>query len=99
MVQRRTNIVSALYWAGVILSVACVGLVLTGKPASASQLPLSWLAGIFAVLAFLSAEWCNSLFAASKELQRPESTPSVESWRYYSALDEVPVEAEELVAQ
>lgn len=54
---------AGLYWIGVVMTLACVALVLAGNTELVYQFehryfPLSWtLAGI-AVLAFLAAEFC-----------------------------------------
>ena len=55
---------SAMYWIGVSMTVACVGLVLAGNTKIGFRLehmdyPLSWIAAGFGVLAFLVSEVCR----------------------------------------
>jgi hypothetical protein len=55
---------AGFYWIGVALALACFGLVLAGNTEGLwqfehAQVPLSWLFGGTAILAFLAAEFCH----------------------------------------
>ena len=52
------------YWAGIVLAFVCMGLVLTKNTALVARwehapLPLCWIAGIAAMIAFALSELCN----------------------------------------
>jgi hypothetical protein len=60
--RQRTTV--TLYWMGIIRSVLCVALTcmrnteLVGRFEHAG-FPLSWAAGVMAIIAFLAAEYCE----------------------------------------
>jgi len=59
---RKSSIQQVCYWIGIAFSVACIALVLAGNTSAVSQLehtrmPLSWLLGILAIVAFMAAEY------------------------------------------
>ena len=65
---------STFYWIGIAMAVACVFLILAGNTESLwrfehARIPLSWVAGAVAMLAFLLAELCDSALAAVSETQ------------------------------
>ena len=62
MSKAQTVIQRISYWMGIALSVLCLGLVLAGNTRTVSQLeyakmPLAWLFGILAIVAFMGAEY------------------------------------------
>ncbi len=53
------------YWVGIAMAIACVGMIAAGNTnvlwrLEHTRLPLSWVMGIAAVLAFLAAELSDS---------------------------------------
>ena len=87
MLQHRrgsTTIQQRSYWTGVVAVLACIFLILAGNTDFAwrlehTQLPLSWIAGIVAIVAFLVAEYCGSAFPTSASDQHLHETPLLES--------------------
>jgi len=71
----------AFYWIGVIMSILCFGLALARNTELISNLqpanfPLSWAAGVIAVIAFLASEFCHPAASANdpvEDRQQPES--------------------------
>jgi hypothetical protein len=58
---RISTIQDVFYWAGVAMAIACLMLILVGNTEIGwrlehTDLPVSWLAGALAILAFLTAE-------------------------------------------
>ena len=61
---RTSGLYDALYWIGVAMTLACFALLLAGNTEvlwryEHSGFPLSWAAGVIAVLSFLAAEFCT----------------------------------------
>ena len=69
-----TVIRNACYWIGVAMAVACAVLVFAKNTEllwrfEHAAFPLSWAAGIGAILAFLAVEFCDSTSAATAETE------------------------------
>jgi hypothetical protein len=69
---RISTIQDVFYWAGVAMAIACLMLILVGNTEIGwrlehTDLPVSWLAGAFAILAFLAAEQLD--FAGATQAQ------------------------------
>jgi hypothetical protein len=63
---------AGFYWAGVVMTLACIGVVLASNTDSMwaiehSRFPLSWALGAGAILAFLGSEMCHSPLALPEE--------------------------------
>ena len=72
------------YWIGVIMTVLCVGLACARNTQWVSNLqpahfPLSWAAGLIAILAFLASEYCEPAPPAKDRGARHFSEQRVES--------------------
>jgi hypothetical protein len=73
---------AVLYWAGVVLTLGCLLLVLAGNAPmfwrfEHSDVPLSWELGGLAVVAFLAAEFCFPAPTAPREAERVSGTEEV----------------------
>jgi hypothetical protein len=71
--NRIATIQDVFYWAGVALAFACLLLLLAGNTEIGwrlehANLPVSWLAGALAILAFLAAEYLDSTEATPAEV-------------------------------
>jgi hypothetical protein len=78
-----------LYWIGVIMVLACLGLILTGNtdlvwPFEHTGIPLSWMLGGGAVLAFLAFELCDDSSSVPQEAEDrvAQLTPEWEAVEY-----------------
>jgi hypothetical protein len=83
----QQKLADTFYWAGMAMSVTCIALAwsrnteLVGRFEHAS-FPLSWAAGIIAILAFLAAEYCHPAPPAKERGARraPEMLPENLPW-------------------
>jgi hypothetical protein len=69
---------AVLYWSGVTMAVACFALVFAGNTLLVwrfehAGLPLSWVAGAVAILAFMAAEFCHSAFSIQRRRTSSEA--------------------------
>ena len=84
MFTARRNWIAAFYWIGVIATLGCFALLLAGNTEFAwgfehRGFPLSWIVGCAAVIAFLAAEACHSVFSGpQRETEAQEARISVE---------------------
>ena len=73
------------YWIGIVMAGACLFLVLAGDTESLWRfehvhIPLSWVAGTVAMLAFLMAELCESTPSIDSRTERaPEMSQTLSS--------------------
>ena len=83
MSTSRRNWTAGFYWIGVAMTLACFALVLVGNSELGWRFehrgfPLSWALAGTAVLAFLAAEFCHSVFSLPSEAEDPSSQLSTE---------------------
>jgi hypothetical protein len=78
--KRGTGLViqDAFYWLGVALAGACLVLILARNPELVWQfnqtgIPLSWIAGVVSILAFLAAEYYDAAPVESETELAPEA--------------------------
>jgi hypothetical protein len=72
----RRNWIAVFYWIGVATTLGCLALIVAGNtelfgPFEHRGLPLSWIAGCVAILAFLAAEACGSGSTQASEAPLP----------------------------
>lgn len=65
-----------LNWIGVVLTLTCLAIVLAGNTAAAwrwehAAVPLSWVLGAGAIIAFLATEWCDTQAPLPGEAEDP----------------------------
>jgi hypothetical protein len=83
---RTAGLYAGFYWIGIIMTIACVAVVLAGNtdliyPFEHSRFPTSWVFAGVAILSFLAAEFCHaveSLQGAAEE-EGPELVPEWEA--------------------
>jgi hypothetical protein len=68
----------AFYWLGVAFAGACLVLILARNPelvwqSNQTGIPLSWIAGVASILAFLAAEYCDAAPVESETDLSPEA--------------------------
>jgi hypothetical protein len=78
----RRNWITAFYWIGVITTLGCFALVLAGNTELAWRFehrafPVSWVLAGAAVISFLAAEACHSVFSGPQR-ETEESPISAE---------------------
>ena len=85
-IDSRQKFNAMFYWLGIALSVACISLVLVRNTELVwrfehAGFPLSWAAGLIAILAFLAAEYFDPA-TVEKPIMRPvpEMLPESASW-------------------
>jgi hypothetical protein len=67
MSTARRHWMNVFYWIGATMTLACVAFVMAGNTELAWRFehrgfPLSWAFGVAAILAFLAAEACHTVF-------------------------------------
>ena len=72
----RRNWIAVFYWIGVATTVGCLALIVAGNTELFGRLehrglPLSWIVGCVAVVAFLAAEACGSDSTQANEAPLP----------------------------
>ena len=78
----QQKLTAAFYWIGLALSVACIGLAwarnteLVGR-FERVDFPLSWAAGVIAILAFLAAEYCHPVLPKKQRRSPAQLTESL----------------------
>jgi hypothetical protein len=83
----RRNWIAVFYWIGVATTLGCLALIVAGNTELFGRfehrgLPLSWIVGCVAVVAFLAAEACGSVSSQAQEAVLPaelsQASPSLE---------------------
>jgi hypothetical protein len=85
-IDPKQKLNAAFYWLGIALSVACISLVLIRNTEllwrfEHADFPLSWAAGMIAILAFLAAEYFDPATAEKRSVRPvPEVLPENPTW-------------------
>lgn len=81
MSANRQILNSTLYWMGIVMSALCVALTCARNTELVLRFehtgfPLSWAAGLMAIVAFLAAEYCDPVPALQPvRAELPDSLP------------------------
>jgi hypothetical protein len=83
MSRARHYWIATFFWIGVILALASFAFVMGHGTELVGRfehrgLPLSWVFGVAAVLAFLAAEICHAVFSRTSETEMPAAAPVTE---------------------